>query len=374
MSSHNDGDSAEQRALAAKQRDAGFLDPSDPEYDAKLTRTWGGPPMQWFDKAMADFPAKYPGGGKTALVTGSTGGIGFYVAKLLAACGYSVIVPARPDLVSEAQGARRAIEAAVLGAKVVVPEVTLDLRSFASVRCFAKEVRSAHPCIDVLCLNAGRGGSINDPREVTPDGFEAIMQVNATSQFLLTCELLPLLEASLQSRVVCQSSGARFNIGPQLVSDLDGIVNRSNQWAQYSLSKACMCTLARALNKRLDARGSQNVIACVSEPGLASTGVNIQHNLVKSLGLTARGLKTTNMMHDRAGHHAADGALPMTLASLIGARNDFFCTEGNRASSLEQAAFKIRPEGSSEPMLWDERVCDLFWVEATRMTGAEWPL
>jgi NAD(P)-dependent dehydrogenase (short-subunit alcohol dehydrogenase family) len=60
--------------------------------------------------ALEKFPAEHtPGAGKTALVTGSSGGIGFYVARILARCGYKIIVPARPRFEEDAAGAAEAI-------------------------------------------------------------------------------------------------------------------------------------------------------------------------------------------------------------------------------------------------------------------------
>jgi len=327
--------------------------------------------MRWFQDANRKWPAIYSGTGRVALVTGSTGGIGFYVAKLLASCGYVLIIPARPGLEVEARDTEEAIIAAVPGANVSIPTVPMDLRSFQSVRDFSAEVRKMHSCIDVLCLNAGRGGASTDPREVTPDGWEAIMQVNTTSHFLLVAELFPLLQASQEARIVTQSSGARGNADPREVHDLDGTDPASwNAWSQYSLSKACMCTIALALNDRLRAKGISNIIALTSEPGLTSTGVNIQHDLAKTLGLT-RNFKNTNEFHDRAAHHAADGALAMALASLEGAENDLIVGNGRNARSLAEAAVRIRP-GRDDPMSWPKKVNDLFWEKATEMTGAEW--
>ena len=69
-------DSAEQRALAVKQREEGVINPGDPDYDAKMTELWGGPPPAWFDKCFAAWSDKYTVTDKVALVTGSTGGIG----------------------------------------------------------------------------------------------------------------------------------------------------------------------------------------------------------------------------------------------------------------------------------------------------------
>ena len=78
------------------------------------------------------------------------------------------------------------------------------------------------PCIDVLALNAGRGGGAKDPRDQTDDGCEAIMQVNALSHALLTHEIMPLLRASPSARVVSQTSGARFGAKPEKAQDING--------------------------------------------------------------------------------------------------------------------------------------------------------
>ena len=59
-------------------------------------------------------------------------------------------------------------------------------------------------CVCVY-THVGRGGGKSDPRDVTKDNREAVMQINSTSQFLLTAELMPLLKASPAARIVSQS-------------------------------------------------------------------------------------------------------------------------------------------------------------------------
>ena len=147
--------------LAIRQRDEGLLHPSMPNYQNELRKAWGGPPPRWHATAMSEFAVTYAAQrGRTALITGGTGGIGFYVAELLAAVGLTIILPARPGLLHEATSARDAILASVPGATVVVPEPSLDLASFASVRTFATHLTGEKGdvrVIDVLVLNAGIG-------------------------------------------------------------------------------------------------------------------------------------------------------------------------------------------------------------------------
>lgn len=52
-------DSAEQRALAAKQRDQGLLNPGDLDYDAKMASIWGGPQIKFFPDAIAEYSTQY---------------------------------------------------------------------------------------------------------------------------------------------------------------------------------------------------------------------------------------------------------------------------------------------------------------------------
>ena len=57
-----------------------------------------------------------------------------YVARLLARCGYTVIIPARPNFEEDAEGAATAIARETPGADVVIPATKLDLTSLASCR------------------------------------------------------------------------------------------------------------------------------------------------------------------------------------------------------------------------------------------------
>ena len=68
------------------------------------------------------------------------------------------------------------------------------------------------------------------------------------------------------------------------LNDLNGSDCRSfNAFHQYQLSKACNAFFTIGLNKRLEAAGVDNVVALVTDPGFACTGVNIQHNLTHSM-------------------------------------------------------------------------------------------
>ena len=379
------------------------IHPGNPLYDDELRRLWGGPAPKHFQKAWSEWPAMYGvhGEGKIALVTGGTGGVGFYVAKLLARIGYEVVLPARSGLAAEANGSKEAILAAVPEAKVVVPSEPLNLESLASVRRFAAAMRQlSEGRLDLLCLNAGRGGSAADSREETVDGIEAIMQTNVISHFLLTEELLPLLSAAPAARIVSQTSRQRLCKTPGLstamrdrkladLSATDPSLTSFNAFHQYQLSKACLCFLTRGLNARLEMAGMQNVVALVCEPGFAATGVNAAHDLAYSLFCLPKWLVhswpclTTKLLHS-AGCHASDGALPMVMAATaplaitsdgLVRRNDWYTPASRFAGEPVLGDPRTHRDAGVDPLNkesnWPAESVEVVWEQVTRWTGSK---
>jgi len=374
-----EGDSQAVRTVAFQQRDtAGVLHPgTEDDYDAAISHQWGGPAQpRWFDAAVKLLPTEHAAQrGRRVLITGGSGGVGFYVAKLLAAVGLVVVLPARPDLQFETQGAAAAIRAALPKAIVEVPDVPLDLASYESVRAFGEHMRTGGSTIDVLCLNAARGGSESDKAEVTADDHEATMQVNLLSHALLVHELLPNLRRSSNARIVVHSSGTRTNAQQSSLDDLVGKRRSTNPFSQYILSKAGLCLFARALNSRLGPAGVRGV-ALIADPGFAATGINYQHNIAVSLRLSRRGFKDTRGFHDAHASHAADAALPMVKACLLGEANDVWMGEmvGPRASSLDAAAHLAGylfwpPLQRTDPMHWDGTHVERLWKQVGTLIG-----
>jgi NAD(P)-dependent dehydrogenase (short-subunit alcohol dehydrogenase family) len=139
--------------------------------------------------------------GKTALVTGSTDGVGRMVAQRLGADGWCVLVHGRD---------RTRGEEVVSGIKAVggaAEFLQADLSSMAEVRRLADAVQKTTTRLELLINNAGIGrGDPQGGREMSPDGSELRFAVNYLSGFLLTYLLLPLLKKSAPARVVNVSS------------------------------------------------------------------------------------------------------------------------------------------------------------------------
>ncbi|BBL80857.1 3-oxoacyl-ACP reductase [Rubrobacter xylanophilus] len=138
------------------------------------------------------------GSRKTALVTGSTDGLGRGVARELARRGYAVILHGR----SEARCEEAAAELPDGGAGYLVA----DFSSLGEVRKMAGEILAGRERLDLLVNNAG---IISRERRESREGVELTLAVNYLSHFLLTLLLLPLLRRSAPARVVNVASAAQ---------------------------------------------------------------------------------------------------------------------------------------------------------------------
>ena len=89
--------------------------------------------------------------GKTVVITGTSAGLGYEAARVLAGAGAGVSVVAR----SPAKNAEAAARIIALNPDARLHLVTINLAEMASVRQGAAEILAAHPKIDVLINNAG---------------------------------------------------------------------------------------------------------------------------------------------------------------------------------------------------------------------------
>ncbi|GAW21727.1 hypothetical protein ANO14919_112510 [Xylariales sp. No.14919] len=128
--------------------------------------------------------------GKTAIVTGSSSGIGLECARQLLDRGLNKLILAVRD---ERKGSI-ASEDLASGQNVEPNTIEvwhLDYSSYDSITNFANRARSLET-LDIVVLNAG---VYRIPRVILPTGHEEDIQINYLSTALLTILLLPILEA-----------------------------------------------------------------------------------------------------------------------------------------------------------------------------------
>jgi 3-oxoacyl-[acyl-carrier protein] reductase len=168
--------------------------------------------------------------GKTALVTGSSRGIGRAIAVAFAEAGANVAI----NYVNDADAAASAVsEILALGRQAVAfqadvgePEMALGL-----VNAVTEELGR----IDVLVNNAGIGGRVADPRDLTLEQWTTTLNVNLTSAFVLTDAVLPSMRERQWGRIINISSTAAQtggSIGPHYAASKAGIIGLTHGYAK----------------------------------------------------------------------------------------------------------------------------------------------
>jgi len=247
---------------------------------------------------IADIP---PQNGRTAVITGATGGLGYETALALAGAGASVVLTGRSD--AKGRDALQKIRSQFPDAKISYE--TLDLASLASVADFAARFAAAHASLDLLVNNAGVMAL--PTRQTAADGFEMQFGTNYLGHYALTAHLLPLLRRGDRPRVVNLSSLAH-RWGAIDFDDLQGLRSYGPAKA-YSQSKLAMLVFALELQRRSDAAG-WGLMSNAAHPGYART------DLITN-GPGARGVlsQINKLLGPLISHSAAEGALPTLFAA-----------------------------------------------------------
>ncbi|KHS55889.1 3-ketoacyl-ACP reductase [Terrisporobacter othiniensis] len=185
---------------------------------------------------------------KTALITGSSRGIGREIARLFAKNNYNVVINYNN---SEEE------------AKKLLDELTND---GCSVKIFKADISNVNEAnalvnftignfekIDVLVNNTGIS-RFNLFTDISYDEWHEVMNVNLNSVFYVTQKALQYM--------LSEHSGKIINI-----SSIWGMVGAANE-VHYSTSKAALIGMSKALAKEL---GPSNIQVNVIAPGVIET-------------------------------------------------------------------------------------------------------
>ena len=162
--------------------------------------------------------------GKTAIVTGSTGGIGLAIARGLAGTGASVVVNGRTQ--AKADAAAEEIKKAVSGAKVRA--VAADVSTAAGC---AKLVEAV-PSTDILINNAGFYEA-KDFFDITDEDWMRFFEMNVMSGVRLSRAYMKGMLARNWGRIVFISSESALNIPTEMI--------------QYGTTKTAQLSISRGL-------------------------------------------------------------------------------------------------------------------------------
>ena len=186
---------------------------------------------------------------KTALVTGSSRGIGRAIAIALAKDGFEVILHCAGNI-AKAEEAKAIIEAEGGAARIV----QADLCNLEATRALAKQVGA----VDVLVLNA----SLQIPKkwnEITEEECMLQLNCNFASSLLLIQMLTPAMQEKKWGRIITIGSVQERKPHPNMLI--------------YSASKAAQTNMVQSLSLQLAADGiTVNNIA----PGVIYTDRNVE--------------------------------------------------------------------------------------------------
>jgi NAD(P)-dependent dehydrogenase (short-subunit alcohol dehydrogenase family) len=293
--------------------------------------------------------------GRVAVVTGGNSGIGFETARMLAACGMTVVLACR-DLAKADQAAAQI----AAGAPSAVATVRLDLASLASVRKAAAELTERYPRLDLLINNAG---VMTPPYGRTEDGFEMQIGTNHLGHFAFTGLVLDLLLEVPGSRVVTVSSlghwAGRINFG-DLQSE-----RRYRRLRAYAQSKLANLLFTYELQRRLAAAGAPT-IALAAHPGGARTHLGRHVPGMRQLMPTAH----LTAISGRVVQNAQMGALPVLRAATDPAASGGQYYGPDRVPGLTGHPVLAR----SSHRAGDVVVQRQLWAESERLTGVRYPV
>lgn len=227
---------------------------------------------------------------RVAVVTGASSGIGLETAKALVRMGWHVIGQGR-DAERSAKAEAEIRGAAANGGKVDFLRANLSLMS--ETKRLADEIKARTGRIDVLINNAG---GVRDKRYVTSEGTEETFSANHFAPFLLTRELMPLIESTAAktgpgaTRIIAVSSLAYLQpTGGLNWDDLQHLEGDFPASAVYCEAKLANQLFNVELDRRLRDKGivSQALVPGVVHTNFASHGdQNMQSYLAASQGLT----------------------------------------------------------------------------------------
>ena len=184
--------------------------------------------------------------GKTALVTGATGGIGEMIATAFYKQGATVILTGRKVEVLEALKAK-------LGERAFA--IPADLSKDGATKALIDEALKVNGKIDILVNNAGltRDGLAMRMKD---EDWQAVIDVNLSATFKLSRDVIMPMMKNRFGRIIN-------------ISSVVGVMGNAGQ-ANYCASKAGLIGMSKAMATEVASRGI--TVNCIA-PGFISTAM-----------------------------------------------------------------------------------------------------
>lgn len=249
--------------------------------------------------------------GKQAVVTGSTGGIGFAIAKGLAASGAAVVINGRAG--AKVQKAVEALKNQVPSARV--DGVAADLATAAGVDAFVARV----PQTDILVNNLG----IFEPKsfeDIPDEDWFRFFETNVMSGIRMSRAYIPGMRAKDWGRIVFISSESGLNIPLEMI--------------HYGMTKTAQIAVARGLAESLAGTGI-TVNSVLPGPTRSEGVIDFFGKMAKE-----RGVSQAQMENDFIAQHRPTSII-RRLASVDEVANMVVYACSKEASATTGAALRV---------------------------------
>jgi NAD(P)-dependent dehydrogenase (short-subunit alcohol dehydrogenase family) len=249
--------------------------------------------------------------GKRAVVSGSTQGIGFAIAKGLAESGAHVIVNGRTD--AAVRNAKERLRAALPNAKV--DGVAADLSKAEGVDAFLRAV----PDTDILVNNLG----VFEPKpfeEIDDADWMRFFETNVMSGIRLSRAYVPAMRKKNWGRVVFISSESGLNIPREMV--------------HYGMTKTAQLAVSRGLAASLSGTGV-TVNAVLPGPTRSEGVADFFGKMAKEAGVSQQEMETRFIAEHRPSSILRRLATPEEVANMV----VYVCSP--QASATTGAALRV---------------------------------
>jgi NAD(P)-dependent dehydrogenase (short-subunit alcohol dehydrogenase family) len=199
--------------------------------------------------------------GRVVVITGSSSGIGYEAARVMANKNATVIIAVRNQ--QKGDSALQKIKAQNANANVLV--MILDLADLSSVKKFADDFKQNYSRLHLLINNAG---VMMPPYSKTADGFELQFGTNHLGHFALTAHLFDIIKNTANSRIVNVSSAAH-KYGRINFDDLNWEKRSYKGMRSYGDSKIANLYFTYELNRKI--KEKDNPMVTAAHPGWTAT-------------------------------------------------------------------------------------------------------
>ena len=188
--------------------------------------------------------------GKSAIITGSSRGIGKAIAEQFAAAGAKVTISSRkPGPCQDVAGALNDQHGE--GTAIAIPA---NISEKAELQAMVDATNEAFGKVDIVVCNAASNPYYGPMTEISDEQFDKIMSNNIKSNHWLCSMVLPEMQARKDGVII-------------IVSSIGGLMGHTTLGA-YGLSKAADMALARNIAVEY---GPDNIRANAIAPGLIKT-------------------------------------------------------------------------------------------------------